>query len=367
MNSFEKYDKMLSCTPYDDRRDIPVFPMMVASYGKFGGVLQKDLIASADNWLQAVEKTFERFGVPDVSMPMCAGDTAFVMGLPSRLPGKELGDDDLYQFVETPYFDDVAEYDRILQMGYEAWNMEHSMKIHGFNSPQEMGARFGQLGQNLGKTMGYFYSKGVVPCFDASGGCLFDNLSLTRSMAAFTYDLFDVPEKIHDIINTFQPTMTENSVKQAKAQGAKRVSIWAMRSSATFVSPAIWEEFVWPSMKDLMIKYHEAGITSVLHADGNWSPMIPYFLELPKGCLQIELDGDTDIFKAYEILQGYQSMRGDVPATMLAYGSYDDVREYCEKLVQMGMKGGFMLSSGCEVPLNAKPENVQAMMDAVRK
>ena len=51
---------------------------------------------------------------------------------------------------------------------------------------------------------------------------------------------------------------------------------------------------------------------------------------------------------------------------MLAYGTPDEVAAYSEKLVQMGMKGGFMLSSGCEVPLNAKPENVKAMMDVLR-
>jgi len=59
-------------------------------------------------------------------------------------------------------------------------------------------------------------------------------------------------------------------------------------------------------------------------------------------------------------------MRGDVPSTMFVYDSPDDVAAYCEKLVNMGMKGGFMLSSGCEVPMNAKPENVKAMLDAVK-
>ena len=42
------------------------------------------------------------------------------------------------------------------------------------------------------------------------------------------------------------------------------------------------------------------------------------------------------------------------------------VSEYCDKLIQMGMKGGFILGSGCEVPMNAKPENVAAMIASVR-
>ena len=51
---------------------------------------------------------------------------------------------------------------------------------------------------------------------------------------------------------------------------------------------------------------------------------------------------------------------------MLAYDSVETVSAYCEKLINMGMRGGFMLGSGCEVPLNAKPDNVKVMIDAVR-
>ena len=119
-------------------------------------------------------------------------------------------------------------------------------------------------------------------------------------------------------------------------------------------------------MKKTILRFHEAGFISVLHADGNWLPMVPYFTQLPKGCLHLELDGDTNIEEAYGILKGCQTIRGDVPATLFAFGTPDEVATYSEKLVQMGMGGGFMLSSGCEVPLNAKEENVKAFMDVLK-
>ena len=79
-----------------------------------------------------------------------------------------------------------------------------------------------------------------------------------------------------------------------------------------------------------------------------------------------ELDGATDIQAAYDILCGHHSIRGDIPATMLAFGTADEVSEYCEKLVTMGMKGDFMLSSGCEVPTNAKTENLKAFINFLK-
>ena len=368
MTSMERYQKMLSLTPYQSRDEMPVFPMMLASYGRLGGVLQKDIVESAEKWIEAIMCTFARIGKPDVSMPVCPGDTVLTMGLPSRVPGRELGDDELYQFVETPYFEDPAEYQRIMEMGWDAWSMEHMMRIQNppITDPAVLGARFAQLGMNAGKTIGFLYSQGVVPDFDTAYAPIFDSLSLTRSMMDFTCDIMEDPGPIVDIIRRFQPGSDMGVIGQLQANHGTRVASFAMRSSATFVSIPVFEEIVWPAMKESILRFHEAGILYVLHADANWGPMMKYFTELPKGSVHIELDGDTPIEEAYDTLRGYQSIRGDVPASMLAYGTADEVSSYCEKLINMGMRGGFMLGSGCEVPLNAKPENVKAMIDSLR-
>ena len=367
MNSFEKYGKMLSMTPYADRREMPIMPMLLATYGPLGGKTQKEILdPDPTNWIQAMAKTWEVIGKPDVSMAMEPLDTTFIMGLPVRLPGRELKDDDLYQFVETPFFDDPDEYDKILQMGFANWKFGYLMAINKFQSPDELGARFGRLGANMGQTIGFLIQNGVVPCFETAMAPIFDDLSMIRSMQEFTYDLYDCPEKIMDIVRANQEAADIATIQQAKATGVQKIGIFAMRSCATFISPAIFEEYVWPELKKTITRFHEAGFISVLHADGNWSPMIKYFTELPRGCFHIELDGDTNIEEAYDTLKGYQTMRGDVPATLFAFGTPDEVVEYSEKLVQMGMGGGFMLSSGCEVPLNAKAENVKAFMDVLK-
>ncbi len=367
MNSFEKYGKMLSMTPYEDRREMPIMPMLLATYGTLGGKTQKEILdPDPANWLEAMQKTWELIGKPDVSMAMEPLDTTFVMGLPVRLPGREIGDNELYQFIETPYFDDTDEYDKIMQAGYQNWKFGYLMDINGFKSPDELGARFARLGQNIGQTVGFLIRNGVVPCFELAMAPIFDDISMIRSMQEFTYDMYDCPEKIMDIIRNNQEAADIGTIQQAKQTGVQKIGIFAMRSCATFISPDMFEEYVWPELKKTITRFHEAGFISVLHADGNWLPMVKYFTELPKGCLHIELDGDTDIHEAYDTLKGYQTIRGDVPATLFAFGTIDEIVEYSEDLVQMGMGGGFMLSSGCEVPLNAKTENVKAFMDVLR-
>ena len=366
MNSFERYGKMLSMTPYSDRSEMPIFPMLLATYGPMGGKTQKEILnPDPTNWLEAVEKTWQKFGTPDVSMAMEPLDTTFIMGLPVRLPGRELADNELYQFVEKPFFDDTDEYDKILQMGWQNWNFGYMMAINKFQRPEELGARFGQMGANMGRTIGFLIQHGVVPCFETATAPIFDTLSMVRSMSEFTYDMYDCPEKVMDIIKANQEAADMATIAQAKENGVQKIGIFAMRSSATFISPAIFEEYVWPELKKTIERFHTAGFVSVLHADGSWLPMCKYFTELPKGSMHLELDGATEIHEAYDILKGWQTIRGDVPATMFAFGTPDEVYNYCEDLIQMGMGGGFMLSSGCEVPLNCKEENLKAFMDSL--
>ena len=87
-----------------------------------------------------------------------------------------------------------------------------------------------------------------------------------------------------------------------------------------------------------------------------------------KGKIKVIYPGvDTDIFKAKEILGGKQCIMGDVSASLLTYGTRDEVEEYCTKLIDVvGKGGGFILSSGCNVPVDAKFENVKAMIDTAK-
>ena len=78
------------------------------------------------------------------------------------------------------------------------------------------------------------------------------------------------------------------------------------------------------------------------------------------------LDGVTDIFEAKEILRNHMCLMGDVPAKMLAFDPPEDVHAYCTRLIRETGPEGFILQSGCDIPTNAKLENVQAMVEAAR-
>ena len=61
------------------------------------------------------------------------------------------------------------------------------------------------------------------------------------------------------------------------------------------------------------------------------------------------------------------AIMGDVPAQLLATGTPDDVYAYVRDLIRDIGNIGLLLCPGCDAPINAKGENMVAMMAAGRE
>ena len=126
----------------------------------------------------------------------------------------------------------------------------------------------------------------------------------------------------------------------------------------------MWNRFVWPYFRQLVYEVVGQGLIAILHLDSNWDREIERFKELPKGKCILALDGETDIFRAKKILGDHMCIMGDVPAAMLFLKNPETVYDYSTRLIQEIGPEGFILQSGCDIPENAKLENVQAMVAA---
>lgn len=367
MTSKEKFENCLNIGPVKDRSEIPIFPHLLSYPAAFAGMTQKEMMDSPKAWMKALSYFYENIGKPDVSLATYPGDVVFLMGLESKRPGYELDDNAQYQFIETPKMD-IDDYKDIVKNGWNQWYNGHLGRIQ--NPPKGnfgITMRWIKVGMNGGKVGKFFAQNGVEALSQTAMAPVFDTLSMLRSFEEFIYDLMDEPELIHDVLRKGTPEVIETTLTNVKRAKGNRAGMFAMRSDANAISPDIFEEFAWPYLSQTVREFHKAGVTTIIHADGNWLPMLEKFLELPKASVMFEFDGETDMFKAYDIIGGHHSMRGDVGASMFAFGTPDDIREYCEKLITgLGMKGGFMLASGCEIPINAKAENIKAMFESLR-
>lgn len=370
MNAHERLEasvKLRALPP----NEVPVAPLIITYTARLAGIKQVDLFSSVNAWRQAVDLAIDRIGPPDMGFAIFPRDVPFSEGLRHKLPGRELGEDELFQLIEEEIMlpDD---YERLIKEGFNRWNMDYFVRLDpslptGWRGRTIVTLKFIRMALRIRGNAARLEKRGVPPAF--YGACYppFDYFSLTRSINKFSLDLYDCPDLVQKACEaSLKPTL-DTAMQPLMATGGKRVSIYPMRSSASFINPKMFEKFALDHLKRMAEFFVGKGITPILHCDANWTPLLPFFRELPRASCILELDQDTDIFKAKQILGDWMCLKGNVPPQMLAFGETGEVEAYCEKLInEVGRGGGFILGSGCEVPLNARFENVQALVRIAR-
>jgi hypothetical protein len=278
-----------------------------------------------------------------------------------RVPGVELSADDMWQVQEYELMQ-PGDYDRILEMGWPEF-FDEFMKNRVFDDappdffpPQRKPVDVREMWQTHG-----------VPVL--SGGDVTTPLELlcgARSLMEFSMDLIHIPDKVEAAMDEILPHLAGKAVRRAKKLRYPAVWVGGWRSAPCMLSPVMWNRFVWPYFSQLVNEVVKAGLIAILHLDSDWTRELHRFKELPAAKCIMALDGETDIFKAGKVLNEHMCIMGDVSASMLFLQTPQEVREYCAKLIREIGPRGFILQSGCDIPTNAKLENVRAMVASTR-
>lgn len=192
----------------------------------------------------------------------------------------------------------------------------------------------------------------------------FELLCGSRSLLKFSMDLMEIPDKVAAAMDAIVPYLAGAAIRRAADRGYPLVWIGGWRTASCMLSPKMFMRFVWPYFRRLVGEVTDAGLIALLHLDSNWTRELERFRELPQGKCIMALDGETDIFKAKKVLGDHMCLMGDVPASMLYLESPEAVAAYCARLVHELGPNGFILQSGCDIPANARLENVKAMVAA---
>ncbi len=196
----------------------------------------------------------------------------------------------------------------------------------------------------------------------------FDTMSQARNVINFSKDLFKCPDKIGKAAEKLANSFANLAILTARLTGVPLVQCYCHRTSNSFISPVQFEKLAFPSMEIIVNRIVDAGMTPILHCDGNWLKNLKFMRRLPARRIILQLDGLTDIFRAKEEIGDHMCLFGDVSAGRLVTGSPGEIEEYCHRLIEeVGKGGGFILAGGCEIPPNARFENLKAMVRAVRK
>lgn len=276
-----------------------------------------------------------------------------------KVPGVDLPEDASYQVAEEELMS-VEDYDRILDKGWPTFYQEFVRGRVLAGVPQ----KFLPAGQAQVDVVKTWMEIGVPVLRTGTVVPPFEYLCGGRSLPCFFMDLFEIPDKVEEVMDAMVPHLSGPPCRQAMREGYEAVWVGGWRGAPAMISPATWDRFFWRYFRRLVLEVVEEGLLPILHLDASWDRELSRFRELPKGKVIMALDGHTDIFTAKEILGDHLCLMGDVPATMLAFENPDTVYAYSSRLIRELGPEGFILQSGCDIPENAKLENVQAMVAA---
>ncbi len=340
---------------------VPVAPNGPAWPARALGVRLSDMVADPTLSYRTVIDAFTGLGDIDAIQSPNYHASALGMKWLSRvkLPGRELPDDALWQVAEAELMQ-ISDYDRIIADGWRPWlERYYRERLPGAREAFEAVAPIGPV------ALAACRERGVVPLSPVAATIPYEYFCGGRSMKEFMLDLFRRPDRVEAAMQVVFPVLLEEMRATIRRLGLVGLWIAGWRSASEFISPKQWERFVFPYLKQMVEVAVEEGAIPVLHFDASWDRDLEYLKEFPRARCVLALDGRTDIFKAKTILGGHMCLMGDVPPRMLTLGTPAEVTAYCRRLREEVGPGGFILASGCDVPIDAKYENVKAMVESV--
>lgn len=370
------------------------------------GVTASDSFYNHRVWREAVKKTILDFE-PDVIVPEFGGSGNALELLSPKLfrwAGGGLGPNSMHQFIESENLK-ADEYDLFLSdpgdfiLRYylpRVWgklaplsklpplrsllgSSTMAMRAAAFSEPDVRQAfedifKAGEESKKYMETVGGFEEEmaelgypalhhgGVAPPFDTISDYL-------RGMKGTMFDLFERPEKLLRTCEMLLPSSIENGLMtlHSKRGNPKRVASYLHNGSDELMSPKQFDTFYWPGFKKVVEAMTDAGLIYVPLYEADWSSRLERLTELPKG-KTIARFAMTDLKKAKKMLGGHTCIMGGVPHSMLQTAPPQEVEDHCRNLIEtVGRDGGFILSTNTGITNDARPENVRAMVESVKK
>ncbi len=187
-----------------------------------------------------------------------------------------------------------------------------------------------------------------------------------RGYIGLSFDLMERPDKVLAACEALMPHLAHSALSGADPDKNVPITIWMHRGCVPFVSYNHFNNIYWATLRPIVEDIWSHGHQVLFYAEGNWDPHLEAFAELPEGSIIYHVD-QGDVFKAHEILGERFCLSGGIPNILLSYGTPDQVRAHCKKVIDGVARDGGYIMDASAIIMDAKIENIQAMTEFTRE
>ena len=215
-------------------------------------------------------------------------------------------------------------------------------------------------GKIMMETTGRLAAMGFPLLYTGFGAAPFDMLGdFLRGTRGVLTDLYRCPDKV---IKACEKVLELTPVPDIPFGAPPMIMMPLHKGDDTHISLKQFEKFYWPTFKELMIRMINEGLIPAPFAEGVYTQRLNHLLELPEKSVLWFFDR-TDMRKAKDVLGRHSPIKGNVPITLIATGSPEQVKACCKELIDYcGKGGGYIMCSGTQLD-DAREETVRALID----
>ena len=178
------------------------------------------------------------------------------------------------------------------------------------------------------------------------------------------YCIVDHPQEFLKLLNFTTRVMIIFGKALINA-GASVIHVFDPSSSCSVINRAVFSEYILPLLKQAFKEYKDSGaLICWLNITGQTETILDLFPET--GADLFNIDYLVPISTAMQKLP-YHCINGNIKPFRFISGEEKVIqREAQELLMETQYRGGFILSPGCEIPLDSKVSNIEAMIKTVK-
>ena len=364
---------------------VPVRPLAAEFTARYAGFTCQEVTHDYRKAFEAVIRCCRDFDWDAVVPNMVYVWTGFTEAMGLRyygVPGIHVGSDVCFQYREPDEaraFMHREEYDELIadpvRFLYETWLPRVSSEVH--TAGQSTAYRNNLALVKSGMAMlDYFNAFGGqvermrTECGTPSSICgmlkapldiLADKL---RGYLALVYDLMEIPEKVLAACQALMPHLAYLALTSSDPSHTLPIPIWMHRGCVPFINREQFETVYWPTLRPIFDALWTQGTQVLMYAEGKWDAHLERFAELPAHSVIFHMDR-TDPAAAQRFLGRRFCLSGGVPNALLAFGSADEVRAECRRLIEtIGAEGRYIMDASAIIQNDARVENLRAMTEA---